>query len=83
MRKKTLGALVAVAATVGVVVAGAGTAYASDPSCLIKSTEHSIEDPVGSTVKEVSDPAGTLDEDVECVHEVLGEEKHKHKHHKD
>jgi hypothetical protein len=85
MRRKTAGALAAGAAVVGLVMTGFGTAEAADPSCLVESTEHSIEDPVGSTADEVSDPTGTLDEDVKCVHEVLGEEehKHKHKHHKD
>ena len=72
MQKKVLGAVAGGAAVVGLIVFGAGTASASDPTCLNDSVSNTVADPAGVTAATLADPAGTLQADVACAHEVLG-----------
>lgn len=74
MQKKLIGSVaaagVAVIALVGI---GAGSASAADPGCLVESTQATAADPVGVTGATLADPVGTVESDVACVEEVLGQ----------
>lgn len=72
MQNRIAGAVAVTAATVGLLVAGAGVANAADPTCLADAVSGTAADPAGALGAVLADPVGAVQADLACAQEVIG-----------